>query len=255
MVDDYGLRPSDAGSLTNSISAYEFDYYSGSQISIYIGDILVDDIESIQFNVTQTKRPIYGYGSQYFHTVADGQVLVEGGFSIPFKEADYILAVLENYTLRSGPIKEVTHITIDGYPITKPKIQVLQHNIERYLENRSKNFTDNPFELARDLSAVSDETFENIAERFEDQLWRKPKEKFLEPNQQIAGFDFSGEIRRADQMPLFDIYILYGDIANAAANHTIKKLIDVSIVGQGQTISVGGEPISEVYRFFARNLA
>ena len=34
-------------------NVYEFDFYSGAQISIYIGDVLIDDINSIQYNVVQ----------------------------------------------------------------------------------------------------------------------------------------------------------------------------------------------------------
>ena len=91
--------------LGNNTVAYEFDYFSASQMSIYIGNILIDDISSIQFTVSQSKRPIYGYASQYFHTLADGQIIVEGQFSIPFKEADYILASLQRYQENQPPIK------------------------------------------------------------------------------------------------------------------------------------------------------
>jgi hypothetical protein len=249
------------GALGVNRIAYEFDFFSGSQISIYIGNILIDDIDSIQFTVTQTKRPIYGYASQYFHTVADGQVLVEGVFAIPFKEADYILAALKNHLDVTAPVEDLDAI---GGPLIDPNTRkaiptsshaVLRENIERYLQRLTGDtYTGIPYELAHDLSALSDEAFENAAEHFEDVLWKRPKEKFLEPNLSPTGFDLGDYTRRGDQFPPFDIYILYGDITNKAANHTLKRLIDVSIIGQGQAIVVGGEPIREQYRFIARNL-
>jgi hypothetical protein len=242
---------SDAGSLLNSFKAYEFDYFSGSQIGIYIGDILVDDIESIQYTVTQTKRPIFGYASQYFHKMADGQVLVEGAFSIPFKEADYILATLQRYRDTHTPI----NTPAGPQPLGEtPDYLVLRENIERRMMEGVKK--DLPiYDLYTDLSALSDEQFENVAEVFEDVLWQQPSMDFLTGNVSPGVKNVSDYVRRADQYPPVDIYILYGDIANKAANHTIKKLIDVSIIGEGQAIVVGGVPISEQYRFIAKNAA
>lgn len=250
-------RINDAGTLSRTMTAYEFDYFSGAQISIYIGDILVDDIEHIQFNVTQTKRPIYGYASQYFHTVADGQILVEGTFSIPFKEADYIIATLDNYMAGRAPIEEIEN---KGGSASKSsrEYNVLRENIERRIDSISKGYTEvDLFEFANNLSALPDELFENMAEQFEDVLWKRPKENFMEPNLKygLSGLDSSHSTRRGDQFPFFDIYVLYGDIVNGAANHTIKKLIDCSIIGQGQAIMASGEPIRESYRFIGRNLA
>ena len=239
--------------LGNNTIAYEFDYFSASQMSIYIGNILIDDISSIQFTVSQSKRPIYGYASQYFHTLADGQVLVEGQFSVPFKEADYILASLQRYQENLPPI------TIGK----KQKVQVSQKNIELYMDNHTQKDTT---KLYNDLAALNDQDFENAAEKFQDMLWKtddmKRDSKFLTGNQSLNFADFyPGETnplvdnyRRADQYPLFDIYILYGDLSNSAANTTIKKLIDVSILGQGQSIVISGEPIQESYNFIARNL-
>jgi hypothetical protein len=115
------------------------------------------------------------------------------------------------------------------------------------------------------MSALDDKSFEDIAEKFEDMLWRGNR------NFDAVGHDFQGPnigglgladantdhmmYRRGDQYPPFDIWVLYGDVTNAAANHTIKRIIKAEIVGQGQAIYVGGEPIKEQYRFIARNLA
>jgi hypothetical protein len=60
--------------------------------------------------------------------------------------------------------------------------------------------------------------------------------------------------RRGDQYPPFDIWLLYGDISNKAANNTIRKIIRCDIMGQEQVIDATGEPILERYQFIARNL-
>ncbi len=225
--------------LQLNTTSYEFDYFSGSAIGVYIGDILVDDIATIQFTVQQQKRPIYGYASQYFHTVASGQVLVSGSFTIPFKEADYLLLALQRYSTMIGDSRSpISGAKGKGY-------EVKRQNIERIIKDESKVDKN---QMYQDLSALRDEAFENIAETFEDMLWQ-PKtlnSEFTEPN--VSGTitqDSYHKYRRADQYPPFNIFILYGDISNAAANHT---------TGQGQLIAVGGEPILEQYEFIARNL-
>lgn len=249
------MNITDAGALSTNRTVYEFDYFSGSQIGIYIGDLLIDDIDFIQFNVTQTKRPVYGYASQYYHTVADGQVLVEGAFSIPFKEADYIIAALQRYREAHPPISAVKYV---GGPDATTDYRVMRDNIERRMQYVAGRGVPN-YELYNELAALPDEVFEVAAETFEDILWKSPSQNFISGNltTNVDGNSdaASGLYRRGDQYPEFDIYVLYGDIANAAANHTIKKLIDVSIVGQGQAIYANGEPIRETYRFLARNLA
>lgn len=69
---------------------YPYDYYSGSDCKVFYGDIWVDDIVSIQFNVNQNKTPIYGYASQNFNAVAKGRVIVNGTLTIAFKETGYL---------------------------------------------------------------------------------------------------------------------------------------------------------------------
>jgi len=75
---------------------YKYDYYSGSQAKVFIGDIWVDDVVTIQYNVRQTKEPIYGYASQNYDAVAMGTVLGEGTMVVAFKEVGY-LNVIRSY--------------------------------------------------------------------------------------------------------------------------------------------------------------
>jgi len=232
-------------------STYEFDYFSGSQISIYIGDILVDDIAHIQYSVSQGKKPVYSYASQYFATLAPGIILVEGTFVVPFKEADYLLEVLARFQETMRPIEKDTR-----YLFTPKGSQVVaQQNIERLLQETKNGKNTDKFKLIRDLAVQSDKVFEGIAEAFQDSLWKTQgtDDQWLSGN--ASSHNVKRETyRRADQYPPFDIWILYGDVANKAANTTIKKIIDVEIVGQGQTVELDGI-VFEQYRFLAKNLS
>jgi hypothetical protein len=71
-------------------STYQYDYFTGPQCKVYFGDIWVDDIVTIQFNIVQNKEPIYGYASQNFDAVAMGTVLGQGTLTVAFKEVGYL---------------------------------------------------------------------------------------------------------------------------------------------------------------------
>jgi len=81
---------------------YEYDYYSGSQVNIMIGDVLIDTAQRIQFNVQQSKTPIYGYASQYYSFVSDGKVFVQGNIVINFKEAGYLFWPMQRFLSRKA---------------------------------------------------------------------------------------------------------------------------------------------------------
>jgi len=86
------ITPSGVGN-----TAYEYDWFSGSQIGVMIGDVLIDGAIAISFQVEQSKTPIYGYANQYYSFVADGHVLVQGTLTVAFKEAGYLMWPMQRF--------------------------------------------------------------------------------------------------------------------------------------------------------------
>jgi len=88
----------------DNYQTYPYDYFSGTDCKVFFGDIWVDDIITVQYNITQSKSPIYGYASQYYQGIALGQILVNGVLTIAFKEVGYlntIMALLESQRNRA----------------------------------------------------------------------------------------------------------------------------------------------------------
>lgn len=246
MADDLsfdGIKP----------GVYNIDWFSSSQCALFIGDILVDEVTSLNFVVQQNRRPLYGYADQYFRQMSKGQVIVQGQFSINFKEAGYLFLILNNYKEIMGGTSKLT-------PWKNSQSQ-FQQNVEKLINGefepgaRTDAFS-SLAEVYASLAGFSSTTrakaaltynsvgeAENIFEAFEDSIWGKSEERLLEEN------------RRADDVDLnpFDIYISYGDFAgDNRANHTIVKLSDVYITGTSQQIEIDGNPIQEIYQFIAR---
>lgn len=126
--------------------------------------------------------------------------------------------------------------------------------------------------FVKDLGALDDRKFEDFAESFEDAIWfgsdtgnPYARDKLNSNNLELEDFvdsDYSNANsdeqifthRRLDQYPEIDIWITYGDVNKQSANHTVKKLLDVSFTGQGQVIEISGAPVLERYSFIAKNL-
>lgn len=245
---------------------YNIEYFSGSQVACYIGDIWVDEITSMQWSVRQSKQPLYGYASTLFDAVSKGQVIVQGSFTINFKEAGYMWLVLNEFLKRGGR-KDLLNPQTGAADVSRK-------NVERFIDGETDTFSDRN-QLLSNLAAQSaltgfssnqrligtvgqDRNFvgppapgeysigksENEFEAFEDLIWGASQSELDELD------------RRADDPRLngFDIYVAFGDYAgNDRNNHTIQKLSNVHIIGSGKTIEVNGMPIQEEYQFFARN--
>lgn len=252
---------------------YDQEYFSGSQMFLYIGDVWLDEVVSLSYSRQQSKSPIFGYASQLFDDVAAGQVIVQGNFTINYKEQGYLWAVLRRYHnqtasdvnvstshdsrllgVRKGRRRTQPEITNDrGNIVASNGTSINRQTIERVTQGELTR--GDRFKFYQHLAGYStfktdsprDKAFEDIAEAFEDQIW--------EPNQQ--NFDLNNQIRRIDDNAFdnFDIYVVFGNYSNPRANHTVQKIIGVHLLSETKTIKIDGEPVKESYSFIARTTA
>ncbi len=260
---------------------FDLEYFSSSQSNIYIGDVLIDEITGLQVSVQQRKQPIWGYASQLFDKVARGTVMVEGNFTINFKESGYLYTVLERYKRLtsgiSGPAlspyistsafsqlsQERTggaKLGADRGLLRRQNIEQIRTSVEQVIDGKVNGQDIKPEDLieyyrslsgfnntsqARDGSAPGALNLaEDIFEEFEDKIWQTDR------------LDSDAEGRRGDSNRFddFTIYITWGDFnRNDRVNHTAKRIDNVFLTGQSQIIQLNGEPIQEQYSFIARN--
>ena len=228
-------------------SVNKFDFYSGSQITVWIGDIMIDDISSIQWVRTQNKRPIYGYASQQFDTVANGTVLIQGQFSVNFRQRGYLSAILEQIKRLYGKVKDKT----------------AWNNIRHLLSLHLKNGTFGP-DTADEIADIGNSPdFAELAKAYEDVIWgggvpsntERGDEEDNKRSDQIAP-----DVMQSREIPNgFNILITYGNLSGSEARtineqlqSTSKTLTGVHLMGETQVIQVGGQPVQEQYTFIAR---
>jgi len=69
-------------------------YFTITGARIYIGDLFIDELNSIQFALQDNAVPIYGYASRYYDALAQGRSLVQGQLALNFVSEGYLYTVL-----------------------------------------------------------------------------------------------------------------------------------------------------------------
>lgn len=194
---------------------YNYDAVSGAQITVMLGDrVIVDDATAIQFALSQQKKPVYGYHSQLFDTVAPGIVIVQGRLLINFIHQGYLRLLLQAmkdpYFMEkidsdaSRALEEAKSgkTTYNGLPADP-------HTMIRYIKNYKK------------------------------------QESEIQRTQKLPRPDNTSGI--------IDIRIKYADESQFETVPE-KRIFNVEFIGEGQEIQISGQPIQEMYEFIARKV-
>jgi len=207
-------------------------YYSGAQTSLFIGNIWVDDIDQISFTTKSSKAPIYGYGSTHFDFVTKGSTLVQGNFSINFREPNYLWAVLKNYEKFNGELKFVDKKDRD--------------NLIKDVEAKNISIVDYPFSFENDPRSNYDFFFNQPASKAQSaaQALRDKQRKILDTQNRQSSEKFHHNS--------FNILLGYGDRLDSDSPGEL--ISGVHLLERTKTIVVDGRPIKEVYSFIARKI-
>ncbi len=184
--------------LIEKSKKYWESYYTGADAGILIGSLWVDDLVSIQFNLTNNKSPLYGYMSEEYDAVSRGTIIVQGQFGIAFKERGYLYKILEKYR-RLSSLKE--------------------------------------FKTIDELIDYNDIAYENVSGKHRPDRWGYIDRQY---ENKIAGG--------------FDIVVLFGDPGNTYRGGTVVTLNDVHLTSQSLVTEPTGDPITEIYTFFAKTI-
>ena len=242
------------------------EYYSGAQVRVYFGHLLIDEIASIEWAGTSTKRPVYGYASTTFDAVAQGQYLCQGAFLMPFKEVGFLYAVQQTLSNRSAVSQRIIDaikqqntqaqtVTVTPIPDTgglSPRVQVSTrvgtspegtHRVEQLVTTLT------PDDVLEEEATSGGRSFHDLVESLQETIWDAPGDT-AEPIIRPDAFDVdptTGFVQRG-----FNILVTFGDVNNPQQPSTVKSLIDVHLTGDQRVIATDGNPIFERYTFFCR---
>lgn len=194
---------------------YRYDAISGAQIAVYFGDkTLVDDATAIQFALTQSKKPIYGYHSRYFDAVAGGVVIVHGRIFVNFIHQGYLRLLIKNARDPQFIEKEKTEAT----------------RAEEEAKRNQKTYDGVP----------------NSQEALINHIRQNNRDK---QNREIK----KAGLIRPDVIGSTSIRIKYASDTHFD-DVPIKTMTNVHFIGEGQEIQISGQPVQEMYEFIAQKV-
>lgn len=252
-----------------NFATYPQDYYSGSQVKILFGSVWVDDIATIQYQSTQGKTPLYGYADQQFRAVAKGQFLVNGQFTIAFKETGYLNIIMEMIRNENRELYRVL-----DQPKTKDSkisdtfFRYMQQGVtpEEAMDLAANQGKSNFIRYSDNNRARAENDFEDIAEVMEDAIWGRADDtsnsravlgKKIPRSDELDYYKHTGRgVSKSIDVGGFDILITFGNFTTGydTPEHTVIALNDVHIRGESLVVTPAGEPIGMTYDFFARGL-
>lgn len=105
MATPRGVRYNAAQGQSVDVQIFPEEFFSGSDVTVYFGDVWLDDLTGISFQMEEQIRPVFGYASYTWDTVMRGQRLITGQFSIAFREAGYLNNLVLDHIAQAGNAK------------------------------------------------------------------------------------------------------------------------------------------------------
>lgn len=73
-------------------------YYSSIDADIYFGNVFIDEVVNISWQVQQNTMPLFGYNSYTFDDIAVGSRIISGQFAVNYTESNYLSKVISTLT-------------------------------------------------------------------------------------------------------------------------------------------------------------
>lgn len=220
------------------------DYFSASDVHLFFGNIWVDEVVSLSFELQEQVMPIYGYHSYTFDHLLRGKRMVSGYFRINYKTNGYLKTILK-----------------------------YADKIEQMFQEKNYGKTYSPSQMQKTklddlLKTEGYGSFNELAKEFEDALWgtQMNRSNYLSDGSR----PFFNQSNRG-----FDIRIQYGakteyeqSIRNRVDNYdkriienpprtTVEVINGVQLTGyvkENIETNRDGMVITERYHFIARDI-
>lgn len=235
----------------------EFDYYCGSQVQLFINEVLIDECTYVGYNKVANKSPIYSYSGRRWATTALGNIEVSGRFGVNFKDAGYLFII--QAFLESRRKMTETSVSRPGLLNLGEDHRDLELRAQRiesvlHASNNPNIGFRNPGDHRRTaflnaLKTIDETRFNELAADFEKVVWTTSDADDIRDKLGDYGLKTS-----PDEFPAFDIYLVFGDPEDATRNFTVKRIREVELVGSTMEFGADGNAVQEHYSFIARDV-
>jgi len=217
-------------------------YFTPCQVSLYVGDMWIDDAVDVQWEVRDEKTPAYGFADYNYRAALRGRSVVSGSLVINFRFTGYLTNAIYQATSPTGGFQDYRDSTARSYQraLTAPYLSVSKDELTA---------------LGR-LAVDSPKAFEDMKKELRERFHPEHRSANLPGTLGERPGLLSTTGLAANKT--INIFVAYGDDAygdNPLYYQTIK---DVQFTGQSQSISnlggQGDQPVLEAYPFFAKSI-
>jgi hypothetical protein len=232
---DSTLIPLDASDIAASLdvaedtydnSAYQ-GYFTSAQCQLYIGNLFIDELVTVQYALQQNTIPVYGYCSEYADAWGRGRSLVQGQLVLNFVHQGYLYAALANAKKAASNALATDSLALQ---------------IARTAQ-ASVNFQLGDAVVAQAKQQLTD----LMAKASPDEI--ELANAFLRSAKRIGKDPYTTNPLALQQT--FDMRLVIGD----GAYQSVRLLENVKLTGNEQIVDArSGDVLAESYSFIARRL-
>ena len=202
-------------------------YFTAAQARVYVGNLFLDELSSIEYALQVNTVPVYGYSSRYADAYADGRSLVQGQLVLNWVYAGYLYTVIDEYRKM---------MQFEAQPDATGQQAKQLSNLVAY----------------RKAVLASDKLKDNAAllDAKIDQLVQDP-DAVRKARRQLAAAGTDPVYNNAAYAPVaFDLVVEIG----SGSRRTVRKLEKCRVISNEQVIAGDGRSLLDAYGFIARRM-
>jgi|YNPBryulayer2012_1023412.scaffolds.fasta_scaffold01911_8 hypothetical protein len=244
------------------VDRFDTSYYNGLDVRILLGDFVLSEVVGLSYELVENATPIFGYASYTYDKVVRGTRMIRGQFVINFKQAGYIVWMVNRYlTVASGRQlsgEERFKAAITGLRKGESNLPAIRDDIRRAVQRQVKGQSGNEVEYV--VSALRAHFWGESSLPREDVPYTPlfmqsdiPLRLFIayaDPQlKDSRGVFLQRPVDTVDGRP-----VQTGPVTNRAELFQAEELVGVQILGYNKAIDDSGRNLLEQYQFIARDI-
>lgn len=222
-------------------------YFTTIAARIYIGNLFIDELNSIQYAMQDNAVPVYGYASRFVDAYGQGRSLVQGQLAINFVTEGYLFTVMQEYK------RYLANTQTQDSLIDSPKIDLVAQTLglmatrDSLLQQANNNPNDTTSEIRAGQIQAQISAKLNAMSSDQVALLNNQRERQLKTFNDVIGFD-----NAVYQDVLFDIRIELGNEVTGVRR--VRYLEKCKLISNEQIMDQSGQVILDSYGFLCRRL-
>lgn len=222
--------------------ASQVPYLTPTNVKVFIGDIWLDDVVSISYNVEATRTPYFGFKSTVFDGVGYGPSIVTGSLVCLFRYSGYLRRVL-NF------VSSVSQRSVNS----NLRTQHLYNDVSALSGAAAFDYKDGLATLITDLARRNMSELRAALENIKSQFMKDEEVLAVGRNKNTT----LTETQAIENKPI-DLTVWYGRGDKKFVVSTQELIKDVYFNGESKTVSIldgqGDQLLYEVYPFIAKRV-